>query len=278
MPVWLPWAKGEAQAAVRLLCLPPAGGAASFYRNWGNSLPAEVDVCAVQLPGRETRLREPPYTRLGPLVDALAAAIRPHLDRPFAIFGHSMGALLGFELARRLRATAAPEPLLLVVSGHRAPHLPRTRPPLHGLPRAELIEAVRDLQGTPDDVLRNSELLELVLPTMRADFAVCETYVHRVCPPLACRLVALGGIGDELVSREEVAAWRHHTQGPFAMSMLPGDHFFLGRSPAPLLAALSATLGSLVAYVRSQPGSLERRTVPPSRRPRRERAVERSNS
>jgi surfactin synthase thioesterase subunit len=276
MSVWLPWAKRDAQACVRLLCLPPAGGAASFYRDWGDSLPAEVDVCAVQLPGRETRLREPPYARLGPLADALAGAMRPYLDRPFAIFGHSMGALLGFELARRLRATEAREPLLLVVSGHRAPHLPRARPPLHRLPKAELIEAIRDLHGTPDDVLRNSELLELVLPAIRADFAVCETYVHRAGPPLACRLVAFGGTGDELVSREELAAWRQHTQGSFAISMLPGDHFFLGTTRAVLPTALSAALESLAAYVRSQPGSLERRPVPPSRRPHRERAVERS--
>ena len=242
---WLLRPRSDAQTSVRLFCLPPAGGAASFYRDWGDALPPGVEVCPVQLPGRETRLRERPYTRLDPLLEGLVGALAPYLDRPFAIFGHSMGALVGFELARRLRAGAAPEPLLLVVSGHSAPHLPLGHAPLHALPTAQLVEAVRDLNGTPEEVLGNSELRELVLPAIRADFEVCETYVHQPHPPLSCRVVAFGGTGDPLVSRTQLAGWRQHTNGPFAMTMLPGDHFFRGRSRRVLLARLARELAAL---------------------------------
>jgi medium-chain acyl-[acyl-carrier-protein] hydrolase len=171
---WLSvWRSGDGPASVRLFCFPPAGGGASFFRDWADALPADVEVSAIQLPGRETRLRESPHARMGPLVDDLSATLRPHLDRPFAIFGHSMGALVGFELARRLHAASAPEPALVVVAGQRAPHLPLGRELWHRLPTPRLLDALRELNGIPELVLDNAELRELVLPAIRADLELC---------------------------------------------------------------------------------------------------------
>jgi medium-chain acyl-[acyl-carrier-protein] hydrolase len=231
---WLPWFRPKPGAKVRLFCFPYAGGGASVYRAWGDCLPGPVDVCAVQLPGRETRFREHPFARLPLLVEALAGALRPHLDRPFAFFGHSLGALVAFELSRRLQRDHGPRPVRLFVSGCGAP---QTRVPgraIHALPPAEFREELRRLNGTPADLLDNDELMDLMLPTLRADFGLCETYAYVAGPPLACPVTALGGLGDDAVSRQELDAWREQTTGPFRVRMLPGDHFFL-HSARPLL-------------------------------------------
>jgi medium-chain acyl-[acyl-carrier-protein] hydrolase len=197
-----------------------------------------VEVCPVQLPGRETRFREPAFTELAPLVEALAGSLRPYLDRPFAFFGHSMGALLAFELARRLQRDHGPQPVRLVVSGCGAPQTRTSHTAIHALPAAEFREELRRLNGTPAAVLDNDELMDLVLPTLRADFSLCETYAHAAGPPLACPITALGGLGDDTVSRQELDAWREQTTGPFRLRMLPGDHFFLNSARPLLLQAL----------------------------------------
>jgi medium-chain acyl-[acyl-carrier-protein] hydrolase len=201
-----------------------------------------VEVLPVQLPGREARFREPAFTRLAPLVEALAGALRPYLDRPFAFFGHSMGALVAFELARRLRRGTGLQPVCLFASGCGAPQARDTETPIHTLPAAEFREELRRLDGTPREVLDNEELMDLLLPTLRADFALCETYTYTAGPPLDCPLNALGGLGDDTVSRRELAAWREQTTGPFRLRMLPGNHFFLHAAQRPLLQALTQEL------------------------------------
>ena len=228
---------------MRLFCLPPAGSGASPFRAWARALPDGIELCPIQLPGREERLTERPYDRLAPLVDALAGALRDHLDRPFALFGHSMGALLAFELARALRRDGAGLPLLhLFVSGYRAPHLPDPDPPLHPLPGPAFWDEVRRLNGTPTVVLDNAELRRLVEPTLRADFAVHETYAHEPGEPLACPISVFGGLDDQEVSRGQLEEWRRHARGPFILRMLPGDHFFIHPSRDALLRAIAEDL------------------------------------
>ncbi|MBO0795654.1 MAG: thioesterase, partial [Ktedonobacteraceae bacterium] len=202
---WL--AHTKTQARLRLFCLPFAGGGATIFRGWAESLPPGVDVCPVYLPGRESRLREPLFTRLEPLVEALGRALVPFLDMRFAFFGHSMGALISFELARYLRRMHAPEPVHLFVAAHRGPQLPDRDAPMHSLPDAALVDALRRLGGTPQAVFEHEELLQIVLPILRADFELCETYVYAQEAPLDVPISVFGGEQDPMVSVQDLQGW-----------------------------------------------------------------------
>lgn len=236
---WLP----KQQAKLRLFCFPYAGGSASIFRSFSESLPPEIEVWPVQLPGRESRLIEPAFSHIDSLVEALEAALLPHLQTPYAFFGHSMGALICFELVRALkRHEHAPAPLHLLVSGYAAPHLPRSTPPVHHLPNAAFIKQLRHLQGTPEEVLNHAELLELLLPTLRADFAVCETYTYAHEPPLDCPITAFGGLRDGEVSVEGIYAWREQTRASFHVHLFDSDHFFIHKEQPSLLSLISHDL------------------------------------
>lgn len=236
---WLAVPRPNPQARLRLFCFPYSGASASVYYRWADGLPAALEVCPVQLPGRGTRLSEPPFGRLDDMVPLAAEALVPYLDRPFALFGHSMGALLAFEVARYLRRHHRVAPARLVVSGHSGPQLPDRNPPLHGLPEPEFRERLRELNGTPPEVLEHPELMQLLIPILRADFAASETYVYRAEEPLDCAIGAYGGLADLHVSRAELEAWREQTTGPFSLRMLPGDHFYLNTQQALLLQSLA---------------------------------------
>lgn len=212
---------------MRLFCLPYAGGGAQVYRPYPQALPVDVEVCAIQLPGRERRFREPALKSVEAIVDQLAPVLGELFDRPYAIFGHSLGALVGFELVRRLRKEGRPLPLHLFASGHRAPHLPDPDPPIHHLPDAQFVEELRHLNGTPQEVFESPELLELILPVLRADFTAAETYAYRSDAPLSCPITALGGTRDAMISRDELQAWQEHTSIDFELYLLEGDHFFI---------------------------------------------------
>jgi medium-chain acyl-[acyl-carrier-protein] hydrolase len=224
---WLAYREVNPRARLRLFCFPYAGGGASAYRGWAASLPADVEVCPVQLPGRESRLREPAFDRPELLVAAVADALATHLDLPFAFFGHSMGAMLSFELARELRRRGSAPPLHLFVSGRRAPQVPSREEDIHDLPEPEFLAKLRELNGTPEEVLQHTELMRLLIPVLRADFTVNETYVFRPEEPLDLGISAFGGLGDQEVTREDISGWSEHARGPFRLRMLPGDHFFL---------------------------------------------------
>jgi medium-chain acyl-[acyl-carrier-protein] hydrolase len=235
---WLTISTTNLNPEVRLFCLPYAGGGASIFRTWREHLPGSVAVCPVNLPGRESRIRERPRTDLEGLVGEIARAMLPHLDRPFALFGHSMGAVLAFEVARRLRGEYMKSPSHLFVSGHRAPQI-RGQRQSYDLPEPEFIQVLHDLNGTVREVLKHPELLELMLPLLRADFELCETYSFTPGPPLDCPLTALGGLFDPDVTQEHLELWRAQTTGPFAARMLPGDHFFIRTEQALLLRTVA---------------------------------------
>ncbi len=239
---WFAVPRPVLQPSLRLFCFPFAGGGARVYSTWPDHLPREVELCAVQLPGRERRFNESPYSRLTDLVRDLAPVLVPHTDVPYAFFGHSMGALVAFTLARELRRMNVPGPELLMVSGSRAPQRPDPDPPIHALPDDEFLLELRELNGTPEEVLRNDELLQLLLPVLRADFAACETYEYVPEAPLSCPIVAFGGIDDAEVPQEAVAAWSEQTTRACSLQMFPGDHFYLLDQSAVLLQEISRQL------------------------------------
>jgi medium-chain acyl-[acyl-carrier-protein] hydrolase len=177
-----------------------------------------------------------------PLVETLADVLLPYLDRPFAFFGHSLGALISFELTRQLRRQNGPGPVHLFVSGARAPHSPKSRFPLHDLPEPELLEALRRLNGTPQAVLEHKEMMEVMIPILRADFAVSETYAYTNESPLDCPVSVFGGVHDRGMGREHLEAWPDQTSSSFSLWMLPGDHFFLHTAELRLLGILSHEL------------------------------------
>ena len=230
---WIAYRAPRPNARVRLLCFPYAGGAASLYRGWADGMPSEIEVLPVQPPGRESRLREPSLRDMDSLADALERGLAAELDRgPYALFGHSLGALSAYELARRRRDAGRPEPVHLLVSAHSAPQLPWEDEPLHDMPSDRFRERLRELQGTPAEVLDHPELMELVEPMLRADFQLNETYRHRPGPPLTCPITAFGGVGDEDVPRRKLEPWAELTRGPFRLETIAGGHFFL-HTPGP---------------------------------------------
>jgi surfactin synthase thioesterase subunit len=210
-------------------------------------LPARVEICGIQIPGHGNRLREGLINRVEPLVDALTPTLFPYLDRPFVFFGHSMGALIAFEVARRLRRDCAPEPECLFVSGRPAPQLPDLEQHTYDLPEAEFLGELRRLNGTPKEVLEHPELLQLMLPIIRADFALCQNYHYMPDARLDYPIFAFGGVDDEEVSHEQILAWGDQTTASFSDQMFPGDHFFLISCRALLLKTLSAELERVVS-------------------------------
>ncbi len=242
MSAWVTRLRPKSRARMRLFCFPYAGGGASIFRTWSAALPEDIEVCPIQLPGREERLPEQPFTCLATLAPVLAKAVRPYLDLPCVFFGHSMGALVSFELVRYLRRQDAFEPVRLFVSGYRAPQIPDPAPPIHRLPKAAFVERLRRFNGTPKEVLHNAELMQLMLPLLRADFAVCETYAYSNEKPLTCPISTFGGRQDKEVSQAHLTAWRDQTLSSFKLRMLPGNHFFLQSAREALLQAVSEDL------------------------------------
>lgn len=240
---WVVRMKPRSRARRRLLCVPYAGVGPSAYRQWGEALPADIEVGVVHLPGREGRLREAPFTRIEPLIDAATEALRPYLDLPFAMFGHSMGALVAFELARRFRDDRGITPTHLFVSGRRAPQLPARHPAITHLPDDEFVKEIRRrYNGIPDEVLRHPDLLALLLPGLRADLSVIEAYAHRPGSPLGCPIAAFGGLADPEATEAELVGWRQQTTGALSVRMFPGGHFFVQSAHEELMRILTDEL------------------------------------
>jgi medium-chain acyl-[acyl-carrier-protein] hydrolase len=230
-------------AELRLFCLPYAGGSASIYRSWQGVAPRHIQVCALELPGRGRLMRQPPFMRIAPLIRAIGNSIEAAPDRPFALFGHSMGGLIAFELARSLRERGAPEPAHLFVSATAAPSTPATGQKFAVATDAELKKKLRDLNGTPEELLENEELMALLLPMFRADFSVLENYEYREEPPLAVPITVFAGRSDAIVQPSDLPGWRRQSTGGTRLHFFPGDHFFVHSASTDVMKAIADVLG-----------------------------------
>ncbi len=243
---WLTCPQANPKAKLRLFCFHYAGGGGLIFRNWSAYFSPSIELLAVELPGRGKRLREPPYTQLKPLIQALSLALYSYLDKPFVFFGHSMGGLVCFELARQLRREYDLTPQHLFVSACRAPQIPDPYPPIHQLEKSEFIEELRRYNGTPEAVLQNQELMDLLLPCLRADFAVLETYNYQPEHPLDCDITAFYGLEDQQVNQAEMQAWEKQTTADFCLQTLPGDHFFLHSHQSVLIQLLNLRINQIL--------------------------------
>jgi medium-chain acyl-[acyl-carrier-protein] hydrolase len=231
-------------ATKRLFCFPFAGGGASAYRQWANASGPTLEVCPIQLPGRENRLLEPAYDDSESLTVALLLALSPLLDKPYAFYGHSMGALLAFELARSLEdscgTTGGPERVFL--AAHRAAHLPLQRSPMADLPQEALIAKLSEYGGFSDDVLNSQELMELILPAIRADLKLCDLYHFKQKNLLRCPINVVVGALDKQTSIESTHPWAIHTSGQTEVHVINGGHFFLHTHSAQVLEVIRTNL------------------------------------
>jgi medium-chain acyl-[acyl-carrier-protein] hydrolase len=238
-PAWVLTPRPNPQASLRLFCFPYAGVGPSIYRPWLAAVPAHIEAKVIQLPGREGRWREPALTSIATIADNVARAIEPHMQLPFIFYGHSLGSSVAFEVTRRLRAAGRPLPRHLFVGAHRGPQLPNPHSAVSHLPDDAFIAEVRKrYDGIPQAVLDNPELLELMLPCLRADFTAFETYEYRAEAPLDVPISAFGGDLDTYVRTHEVAGWRDQTTSRFRMRVIPGNHFFLQTARDQVIAAV----------------------------------------
>jgi medium-chain acyl-[acyl-carrier-protein] hydrolase len=245
MSRWIHCFHPRSSASVRLFCFPYAGGNAALFQSWSKNLPEQIELCAIQLPGRGDRLKELPFQSLADLVTALLPILPPYLDRPYALLGHSMGALISFEVARQLQFhQPSPHPLKhLFVSGRRAPHLPGRLPHLHQLSDREFLEELSYLNGTPAEVLNNAELMQFFLPTLRSDFSICETYRYVKGVPLTCPITVFGGVDDSIEPVDLMPGWNLQTQCQTLIEKVPGGHFFIQSQQQRILATIVSCLG-----------------------------------
>jgi medium-chain acyl-[acyl-carrier-protein] hydrolase len=250
--VWFANTQRNRRSDSRLFCFPYAGGSSVVYHNWAKSLPEFVDVIPVQLPGRGMRLNTAPLTRMDGLTEQLSPVLAEYFDRPFYFFGHSMGALIAFELAHALRIRYGVEPEALFVSGRQPPSVPERETEIHRLPKDQFVARLRLLNGTHPDLLEDEEILELFLPILRADFELVHTYSLRSRVKLKCPIQAFGGSRDPEASEEIIRQWRDFTSGPFSMEIFDGDHFFIHQQRNQLLACLSRALSDLRAPLMNQ--------------------------
>lgn len=230
-------------ASARLFCFPHAGVGASVYRKWATGLPAEFELCAVQLPGRTSRFSEKPIDSIPVLVNGIVEAITPFLDTPFAFFGHSMGAILAAEVARELAAKGAEPPGHLIVSARRPPHMADPQTPMRHLSDTEFVsEVTRRYGGIPPEILAEKEVLTMLLPALRADITALETYRPPRRKPLPCPISVFGGVDDLLAPRAHLDAWREETSSDFEVTVFPGGHFYLESERSAVLAKVSEIL------------------------------------
>nr|BFE59143.1 alpha/beta fold hydrolase [Dactylosporangium thailandense] len=226
-----------AAGAPRLVCLPHAGGSASFYFPVSRTLAPAIEVVAIQYPGRQDRRLEPCVPDLPELARLVFQVLRPMTDRPLALFGHSMGASLAFEVARLLEQEAGVVPTRLYASGRRAPSRFRHET-VHLLDDAGLLADVKRLSGTDAAILGDEELLRMALPAIRNDYKAAETYKYEPGPLLTCPITVFTGADDPKTTPEEAGAWAEHTTGETELKVFPGGHFFLTRHQGEILGTI----------------------------------------
>jgi medium-chain acyl-[acyl-carrier-protein] hydrolase len=238
---WLLIRRANPQARLNLICFPYAGGGAQIFNNWHGTF-AEVQTCAVQYPGRGSRVKEQPFTDCRALVETFIPHLLPFLNKPFVFFGHSMGAIIAYEVARHVHELHGLQPERLIVSARRAPQIPLQEPTTYDLPDAEFVEELRRLNGTPQAVLDNPELMQLMLGIIRSDFTLTQTYQYTPGPKLSCPVSVFGGLEDADVTREELEAWCELTSNACSLRMFEGDHFFIQTNEKTVLRIVNEQL------------------------------------
>ena len=245
---WLIRLPARGARKLRLIGFPHAGGGASRFHRLFCGLRSEVEVIGIQLPGRENRVRDPVTSDLSALLDGIVENLAPvlHDETPFVFWGHSLGALLAFEVARQFRAKRLAVPRALIVSGRTPPHVPPIRAPLHGLADDDLLREVVRFEGIPPEIRNYPEMRAVVLPPLRADLKIDETYVYVHEPPLGCPILACGGKDDAEAPLSAMQEWRVCTCSKFVFKIFEGGHFFINTNSASFTRELVSFLHSVV--------------------------------
>jgi medium-chain acyl-[acyl-carrier-protein] hydrolase len=248
MPGWIHRLAPRPLTTARLFCFPPAGHGSAIFRLWPNGLPSSYEVCAIELPGRGARLREPPIPSIPTIVEQLIDSLLPELDRPFAFFGHSMGAVLAAAVAQSLAARGERQPSHLIVSARRPPLMFDSASSLRALADEDfVVEINRRYAGIPQEVVNDPELLAMLLPALRADVAALEQYVPAAQAPLECPITACGGTSDTTTPLAHMEAWRRETRKQFRLRLFSGGHFYFLNERVALLAEIAQILGSMLS-------------------------------
>ena len=245
---WLVCPRPNPKADVRLFLFPYAGGAPAAFNKWANEFPDNIEINSIHYPGRSSRFNEAPIKDISVLVEEIYRAILPMLDKPFIFFGHSMGSVLAFELARQLSRENLLQPQILFVSACAAPQRSNPNRPIHTSSDSEFIKSLQELNGIPAEVMSHSELMELLLPTLRADFEAIENYKYIADEhQLTCPIVAFGGVNDPRINREHLEGWSYQTNTSFKSHYFSGDHFFINTARQSVIASIIAEIKKLDA-------------------------------
>jgi len=248
---WFIVPKPNPMARLRLFCFPYAGGGASIFHAWANTLPSDIETVGIQMPGIESRIMEPPIESISLVVQTLLSEIYSKCDKSFVFFGHSLGALICFELTRHLKRRYGLQPLHMFVAGIHAPHILNRKSPIHDLPETDFLEMLQGrYSGIPEEILRNPDILQLVLPGLKASLKMYECYRYQGDEPLDCGITAFGGSQDKNTLREDLEAWRLQTKRSFTLHMFPGSHFFINSEQKQFLRTLSSELTEIVSHLR----------------------------
>lgn len=244
--LWIVIPKRNKNCKLRLFCFPFAGGGALAYRSWYKDLPSEVELCIVQLPGRENRINEKSFSEIQLLIDELVKQLKDYLDKPFVLFGHSMGGLISFEFTRRIRDTLGILPERLFLSAFCAPQVRDDSKNISNLPDDVFMEKVRAFNGIPDVLWNDKEWIQFILPKLKADFCIIDGYKYYEDEPLECPISAFCGTDDQSVSKEDMEALKIHTKGEFLLRMFEGGHFFINDSYVSVLSTLTEDLQKVI--------------------------------